>query len=309
MKKITTLLIATWVCITAWSQGRQTDIALMPAIETNDAAIEKYAKQTLLSKVSTEIATVGFSSVSVGRFILLMKIEPTEKQSSGELIQISYHADLSVEDLMMHTGYSHFGVDLFGSGHTEGQAIMDAARRLNLSKSNFTEHIKKGINEIVNYYNANCNKLLQNAQSYAEVGNFDEAYALLYQLPDGANLNCKQQCNSFLNSLLKQQAAAQCTHAVEEANKEWSLSPNAMGIGAVAEALQGIQVTKDCKPAYDALLNEIKKKNLKDELDEKQLQLKKYDNEYSLEKERIGAMREIALGYYKQVMPTVYLRL
>ncbi len=309
MKKILLLLLLISTHIFSWAQTKQSDIFLMPALQTTDEAIAKYGKQQLLSKLSSEISSIGYRGVDVARFIVLMKIEPIEKQNSGQLLLVKYNVELSVEDLLMHNAYSHFIIELSGVGNSEGQAIMDAAKKMNLKKNNFADELKKAVADIVAYYSTNCSSILQTAQAHANAGNYEEAFANFYQLPSSTKTSCKAEYEAVQRTLIQDYATHKCNTALQNASTQWAVNPNEEGAKEVATILSGLEITKECKPTYDGLMKEIKVKRFIDVIDERKLKIKMYNDDVNLEKDRIEANKQTAIAFYKSTIPNVYLKM
>ncbi len=307
MKKNIITLFTIVLCQLATAQKLQTDIALMAAIETQDATIAKYGKLQLLSKLGVQLSQVGYRGINVSRFIALLKIEPIKKTFNGQQIMISYQIDISLQDLMLEQSYGNHSQTISGIGNTEGQAILDAANNMNLKNGGFVTNLKAAVDEMVTYYNTNCELVLAKAKANADAGDYNEAMAMLYQLPQSSNLSCSSQYKALYGSLLKQQASQRCQSAIIEASRQWATSPDASGAADVATTLTGLTLTADCISEYKKLLEEIKKKKISDEVDEKKLRIKMFDNEVLLEKDRIGAMGSVAAAYYKSQIPSVYL--
>ena len=307
MKKyiLTLLGIAIWQL--SFAQKLQTDIALMPALETQDVAIATYGKQQLLSKLGSQLSQVGYRGINISRFIALLKIEPVKKDFNGQHVMISYQIDISLQDLMLQQSYGNHSQKIMGMGLSEGQAILDAANNMNLKNSGFAENLRAAVNEMVEYYNSNCESVLSQAKANADAGNYNEAFALMYQLPKSKNLSCNSQYKNLYSSLLKQQTSQLCQNAIQEANREWATNPNATGAADAAATLTGLTLTPECLKDLKTLLAEIKSKKLNDEVDEKKLQVKIFDSNTALEKDRISAMGSVAAAYYKSQIPTIYL--
>lgn len=291
------------------AQTKQHDIVLMPALKTDDKDIANYGKDYLLDKMNNEIIKNGCISNNIARFVLVAQPTIVNKNFTGQSMLYTYSFQFSVVDILANKTYSSFSMQLGGIGQTGGQAFMDALRRLDLTKSKLESSIKEAVAEITSYYNANCSNILANASTLLEADQFEEAVATITQIPDLANLNCKPQYNVLYGKIAKRFTSYKCSYAIQKAKKEWALNPTKEGVAAVSIALDGINLSSDCQKDFNDLINEIKKKLQGDEFDEKTFRRKIYEDAVALEKDRISAMRDIAVEYYKKQINNIYLHL
>lgn len=309
MKKILIIPVFLMMVMVSFSQTRQYDIKLMPALETKDEDIATYAKDLLLNKVKEEITRDGCTGVNTSRFMVLVHPEIMDKQSNGQLVLFTYNLQFSIVDLLAEKSYNHFSIQMGGTGRNGGQAIMDAIRKLDLSKSKLADNIKEAVGQIIQYYTANCSSIIARSNVLMNTKQFTEALATLAMIPEVNNLPCFNQYNTAYTKAYQQYAAYRCNAAISEAKTAWSLSPNIDGVKNISQILSGVEVTNECKKDFSALTDEIKRKLTKDEFDDKKFREKVYETGVDLEKNKIAAIRDIAVEYYKNKMPVVYLHL
>lgn len=294
---------------TLQAQTKQYDIAMMPALETDDHDIAAYAKDYLLNKIKDEITRNGCSGVNIARFIVLAHPLVISKNNTGQLMLYTYSLQISIVDLLAAKSYNSFSMQLGGVGQTGGQAIMDALRRLDLKQSKLAENIKDATDQITSYYNANCSAIIAKSNTYISSGQFTEAVATLAQIPDIDNSSCKNDYNIAYIKVFKQYSAYKCNASISDAKIKWGLNPTLGGASDVATSLSGVNMNADCKNELDTLIKEIKQKLTTDQFDEKTFRKKVYEDSVSLEKDKVAAMRDIAVEYYKNKISTVYLHL
>jgi hypothetical protein len=306
MKKIFAAFIA--LCLLTGLRAQKVhEINLMPALQTDDAEIAEYGKAYLLDKVKDEINRVGYAGVNTSRFIVLVRPTVLDKQSTGQSILYTYNLNFSVVDLLADKTYSGFSIRTGGVGRSGGQAIQDALRKLDLKKSQLASNLKASVEDIVRYYNSNCSQIVAKTNVLLNSRQYDAALANLAFIPDLDNLSCRGEYNAALTKAFDQYAAYRCESAVTEARKQWSLNPNAGGVSAVASALDNVFISPNCKPGFNALVSEIKEKLTRDEFNENEFRKKIVDAGIALERDRIAASRDIAVEYYRNSMPSIYL--
>lgn len=308
MKKIVTVLISILLFNTLQAQ-KQSDIKLMAILETKDQEIISNAKDLLLNKIKDEITRDGYAGINVSRFIVLVNPQVTDRQNNGQLVLYTYNLQFSVVDLMADKTYNSFSIQIGGTGKNSGQAIMDAVRRLNLAKTKLADNLKDAVQQIVKYYNTNCSAILAKTNLLLNAKQYEAAFANIAFIPDINELSCKNEYNAVLLKAFKQYDAYKCNATLIEARKEWNLNPTLEGSQTVSALLTGINLTDECKKEFNALISEIKGKLTADAFDEKAFRKKVYENEVELQKNMLTAYRDIAVEYYKNMMPSVYLYL
>lgn len=306
MKRLMILFIATIGCMNLVAQ-KQADIMLMAALQTKDNEISGAAKGLLLNKIRDEINREGYSGVAGSRFIVMANPQIIDKQQNGQLLMYTYEIQFTVTDLVADKTYSSFTARAGGAGRNGSQASMDAFRRLNLKKTEMSKNIAESVRQIVEYYNANCKSILARTNIYLEAKQYEAAMANLAFIPDMHNLSCSREYNDMLLKAYTQYSAHKCEMALTEARKEWALNPTINGAGKISEILSGIQLNAACREEFNALTSQIGKKLEQDQFDEKEFIRKIYESEVAIERDLIQASREIAVEYYRNSRPEVYL--
>ena len=306
MKRLMIFFIAILGCMNLVAQ-KQADIMLMAAFQTKDNEITASAKELLLKKIREEINREGFSGVSGSRFIVMANPQIIDKQQNGQLLMYTYEIQFTVTDLVADKTYSSFTARAGGVGRNGGQASMDAFRRLNLKKTDMARNIGESVRQIVEYYNANCTSILARTNIYLEAKQYEAAMANLAFIPDMHNLSCGREYNDMLLKAYTQYNAYKCEMALTEARKEWALNPTIHGAGNISRILSGIQLNAACREEFNTLTSQIGKKLVQDQFDEKEFIRKIYESEVALERDLIHASRDIAVEYYRNSRPDVYL--
>lgn len=308
MKKIVTVLISI-LLFNAMQAQKQSDIKLMAVLETKDQEIISNAKDLLLNKIKDEITRDGYAGVNTSRFIVLVNPQVTDRQNNGQLVLYTYNLQFSVVDLMADKTYNSFSIQMGGAGKNSGQAIMDATRRVNFAKTKLADNIKDATQQIVKYYNDNCSAIIAKTNLLLNAKQYEAAFANIAFIPDINEMSCKNEYNAILLKAFKQYDAYKCNATLLEARKEWNLNPTLEGSQLVSAILTGINLTDECKKDFNVLISEIKAKLTGDAFDEKEFRKKVYDNEVNLQKTMLTTYRDIAVEYYKNMMPSVYLYL
>ncbi|MEJ2883573.1 hypothetical protein [Pedobacter sp. GR22-6] len=292
----------------AWAE-RQTDISLLPVMQNSKGEVDETVSSALLNKVKDELTAQGLAAGEGSRFILVVNPELSDKQQNGQQLMFSYTLQFSVVDLITDKTYSSFRQQMGGVGKTEAQAMMDAIRRLDLSKSKLQSYLDNSVASILRYYQANCKSIIEKAKLYMAAGKYDAALGQLAFIPDVPKLSCHATYNQVLLSALKQYTAYKCHAQLVEAKRAWSLDPTLEGAAAVSAVLSGITLSPDCKKEYEVLLSSIKSKLERDQFDEKEFTKTVFKSYVDIERDSIAAAKDIAVAYYQNMYYKDYYRL
>lgn len=285
---------------------KQTDIILTAVLKSKDAEVVEYASETILNKVKNEIERDGFTADDMARFAVVVNPVVTDKQNTGQALLYTYDIRFSVTDLLLDKTYGSFTLQVGGTGRSEGQAMMDALRRLDLKKTRLADNIKSATGQIIQYYNANCKAIISKVNMYLAAKQYDEAFANIAFIPDINTLSCKTELNALYVKVYQQFTAYNCGQIVQEAQNTWNLNPTKDGAEKVMELLSGTQLSAACKTEVNKLIAEIKKKLLADQFDEKAFRNKVFDGAVNIQRDMINASRDVAVAYYKSKLSDVY---
>jgi hypothetical protein len=291
--------------LTARAQ-KQTDIVLTAVLKSKDPEVVEYAAESILNKVKSEIERDGFTADEMSRFAVVVNTVVTDKQNTGQALLYTYDIRFSVTDLLLDKTYGSFTVQIGGTGKSEGQAMMDALRRLDLKKSRLADNIKSATGQIIQYYNTNCRAIIDKVNMYLAAKQYNEAFANIAFIPDINSLSCKNELNALYVKVYQQYTAYNCAQTVQEAQNAWNLDPTKNGAEKVLELLSGIQLSAACKTEVNKLIAEIKKKLLNDQFDEKAFRNKVFDSAVNIQRDMINASRDVAVAYYKSKLSDVY---
>jgi len=309
IKLVISILIVIVFSIKSFSQTKKVDIPFFPAIQEHNSEddLSKYFKTNLLNKLNQEISKNGCGASELSRFVVLVNPEVLNMTTNGQMMLYQFNLLFSFVDLVSKKTYNNFTIEIAGAGNTPGQAVYDATRRFNLSSSDFGANLKKACTQIVDYYSKNCNSIVAKANTLAFSGNVDEAVAQLYSIPDIQDLSCASKVNETLVNINNLITSSKCRNSIAEATKEWSLNPTEDGAKSVSSLLSNLILTDDCNQSYNVLIAEIKAKLTQKQFDAIQFRNKMYDDAINIQKQKMANDRDIAIEYYKNLIPPSYI--
>ena len=176
------------------------------------------------------------------------------------------------------------------------------------ARQNIRDLIVKGKTKIIEYYNANCDAQIINAESLASQGNTSQALLKLSEIPDVAR-DCYLKSNILAVKLYKKLKENECSMLLNKAQNTWAANPNTNGGEQVASILNSIDPETTCfnsaKSLIEKINNEIKGTNLKIEKLNSKYKLLEQKNQFELEKERINSIKEMVTSYYNSQPSTI----
>lgn len=261
--------------------------------------------KTIGNKVERMIHQAGGTSVNSGGILMIPEIEFIEDNKIEGGMRKIY--DVEVEIIVKCIQYSNkttFGSvswELKGNGYSRSEAVKNAVNKLNIDDAKFKNcyaDIKKKINS---YYVSNKSAIFARAKSLAAQQQYEEAMAVLYEYPEGADGYESAQEN--IRSIFKAYQNANCSKLLLEAKAKFATKDYYGASALISE----IDATSSCASEASSLSAQIRKQINADEQAQRQMeihkdkmQLEHHKVNASVEKERIKAVSNIVSAYYKR---------
>lgn len=183
--------------------------------------------------------------------------------------------------------------DLKGTGRTRDLAINNAVNSLSANDAALVNFLEKGKEKLQNYYETNCTKILNEAGNLSKSGKYEESLALIMSVPETAS--CYKTAQNKSLEVYKSYQKKICTQNIQQANMQIA----SKDYSAAFQALSEIDTESPCAAQSNALIKSIDAKITAEEKKQWDLQVKIYNDAVSLEKQRINAIKDIAVSYYK----------
>jgi hypothetical protein len=151
-------------------------------------------KENLENKLTTILEKNNYLSGGNTRFLFAVKINLTDKQITSTIpsqIILKANMNLFVGDGIDGIKYNNISLNLRGVGGNEEKAIQDLLKNIDVNNKLFHDFISKSNENLLNYYNINCEYLIKKTQSLIDQNKFEEAIFILAQVPE----NCKDCYN------------------------------------------------------------------------------------------------------------------
>jgi hypothetical protein len=168
-------------------QGR---IVLNTFIPDNILVNNPSARKLFITKLGqiTSLNGMGGSESNFGnRFIISGDLNVLTKDilpGAPTKYLVTIECILAVGDGIDGKSFASDYIEFKGSGVSEDKAFIDAIRKINPRHKVIQEILILGKEKIIEYYNAQCDFILKEAQTLSDSRNFDEAIYSLNQIPE-----------------------------------------------------------------------------------------------------------------------------
>jgi hypothetical protein len=189
--------------------------------------------------------------------------------------------------------FSTTNKQLKGSGKNKSIAITNAISKIPINDNDFKIFIENGKNKIIAYYESKCGDIIAKSESLVKMQEFEQALGLLMMVPEEVNCYNKVQEKSIeaYKAFQNQKCIVQLQEAkVQLASNYYNDALNTLG---------QIDPSTPCFKESQSLISNAATKVNAEEKKQWDLQLKVYNDEVELEKQRINAVKDIAVAYYK----------
>lgn len=277
-------------------------IAVVAAKQQNvPEAVNTYIENKLHQVISQN--GLGSSDYQ-GRFIVTASIVSATKDIlPGPPKQIAENVDITfyIVDMMEHTIFSTTTISEKTVDASEEKALIKAVRSINVKKPQITAFVTEGRNKIVSYYSSHADQIILTAKSLARQRKYEEALYELCAIPAA----CGEAYNKAIvaaDVIYQEYVDYLCSENLAKARSAWMAQQNASGATAAGEYLSKIYPDAKCYKDALSLYNEIKSKVLADW----NFEIRKYEDNVSLEKQRILAWKAIGVAYGNHQQPVDY---
>ncbi len=270
--------------VTAQEEGNQSGIALniiVPDLgddfRSNDESTLETRLQQLVSNYGTGGSNFNPNFVLVPDVIIddyeTMGGAPPRTLAKLEII-------LKIANAESQTIFSSASIRTSGVGDNKKEAISEAIKKMDTRSDELEKMVKNAKEEIVAYYNAQCENILKKAKAHAEAEKFGAAFSYLYRIP--AEAECYEEAMNRVEPLFNEYQRVKCSKLLSAAEAAYG----AGDLELAAQKLALIPSSSDCSQKASELADEMKEERIM-----------KYKTEAEIEKLKVESAREIALAF------------
>ncbi len=257
------------------------------------------------SKITNLVTQTGLSGGEYANtsFVIFPKIliGNMEMAETGmtNVYKISIDVSLYVKDVENDIIYASTTLTLNGSGLSKDLAIGNAIQSFPLQNENLNLFFKTSKSKILAYYNLNCAKILEKAQSFASQQNYELAIATIYNIPE--QVDCYSAALKKIDAFYRAYQNKVCNSKLQRAK---TLAGARDFYGALDE-LSNLDPLTNCKAESEKIIAKCFSNITQDQIRDYKMSMMMYQNEADLEKRRINAVKDIAVAYFKSQPSTV----
>lgn len=238
------------------------------AVLPEDTDMPKEAASQLCDKLKRIITSTGLTDNGLtNRFIFTSKVNVIGKDVVPTTpVKVSVKLDITfyIGDIIENKVYESTSVEVSGIGINENKAYIDAIKKISASNKNLRECLLIGKQKIAEYYAAECNTILQEADRLAKQGMYKSAIAELVAVPDVCE-NCYRITRQKAVEINDEFMDVEGLTLIKEAKAAWMQKQDYAGAATALDLLSQVNPLARCSQQADDLMQKINDKLRTDE--------------------------------------------
>jgi hypothetical protein len=301
MKKTYFVLIVLVLSLMSFGQTANDvgEIALSVVMPKNVDGLDISQLSKLETKISQIVTVSGLASSGYNNnFVIYPKFAIYESNivegGMQNITVVTAELSLFIKQVDNNLLFSTISKPLKGSGSSKELAITNAISKITTNDPDFKTFIETGKLKVIAYYETKCVDIIKKSDSYVKMQQYEQALGLLMSVPEEVS-SCYNQVQDKAIEAYKAYQTQKCSELIQKAKT--SLASNDY-IGAL-NILSKIDPSATCFNEAQTIAKSAETKVKAEEKKQWDFQMKQYNDAVSLEKQRIVAMKEIAVSYYK----------
>lgn len=280
-------------------------IALSVIIPQNIENLDASQLSKLEIKVSQIVTKAGFAASGNDKnFVIYPNFSIYESNvvegGMQNITVINSELTLVVKQVTNNIIYATTSFPLKGSGNTKNTAITNSIANIPVSDPNLKAFIETAKAKIVLYYQENCNDIEKKAEVLAKNQNYEAALGTLMAVPEEVS-GCYNQVLSRSMEIYKAYQNQKCSIQVQQAKVLLAAKDYTGALTIIGQ----IDPSASCFDAAETLAKSAAEKVDEEAKKQWEFKMKQYDSEVALEKQRIDAIKDIAVSYYNSQPKTI----
>ena len=300
MKKICLLLV--YVCFVCWGTNAQTSDEYKVSINAlvADENIPEEATRNLENKLRRALTINGIADNGYAeRFVLTAKVDIISKDiapTTPPRISQKMELTLMVGDVVENKVYESCNLTLAGIGTSETKAFVTAFQKFNPQNEEIQSMLTTAKEKIVAYYTNNCDAIIQQAETLANMNKMDEAISQLVSVPNICS-DCYQRCQDKASSIYIQKINSEGVVLLQKAKAEWMKQPDASGASIICGIITQINPKASNYNEIIKFRKEIENKLQADAKRDWDFQMKKYEDNQAFKRSIVDACQAIGVAF------------
>lgn len=246
-------------------------IAIAVLLPSNINCPQEAATQ-LSNKLERIVTKYGMADNGLeNRFVITAKVNILEKnimQTTPVKIAQKMTVTLLIGDAEENRIFANTEIAVQGIGLTETKSFIQAFNKINVNNPEIAAFIDKGKRMIGEYYDKNCDFILQEARRMAQNEQLDEAIAKLISVPNVCE-SCYLKANEEAMSLYQTKVDKDAEQLLRQAQSAWYVTENAQSAEKALDLLLQVSPRSSSRAEADKLVMTIKEKLRSDEAEAK----------------------------------------
>jgi hypothetical protein len=278
----------------AGSLGR---ITITPYIPEQIEGLPAGAANMLSNKLNQLVSANGISgSGYLSRFIITPNIDVATKDilaTAPPMTALTLNVNLYIGDGFDGKKYASHTVTVKGVGINENKAYMDAIKNIKPNDAGVQSFIASGKTKIIDFYNARCTQIINEANGLATQFKYEEAMFKLTSIPEECT-ECYNKTLTVIGPMFKKLIERDCKVKMADANSKWNANQSWETANEVGAILASIDPEASCYKDAKALNDKIGKRVL--EIDKREWNYK-LETEVNLKRDAIKAWRDVGVAF------------
>jgi hypothetical protein len=301
MKKIYFALIALGFAFTSFAQSTNDvgKIALSVVMPENVDGLDVSQLSKLETKISQIVTISGLAASGYNNnFVIYPKFAIYESNivegGMQNITVVTAELSLFIKQVDNNLLFSTISKQLKGSGSNKELAITNAISKIPTNDPEFKTFIETGKSKIIQYYETKCVDIIKKSDSYVKMQQYDQALGLLMTVPEEVS-SCYNQIQDKAIEAYKAYQTQKCAELIQKAKTLLAANDYAGALNILSD----IDPSASCFNEAQTIAKTAETKVDDEEKKQWDFQMKQYNDAVSLEKQRIEAIKEIAVSYYK----------
>ena len=269
-------------------------IKLTPYVPEN-LDIGATGEKLLVDRLNSGITKVGFGGDgSNPRFIIGPSITLLSKNITSTAptkYANTYEINFMVVDVVTETIFTSYQTEFKGIGDSPEKAFLSGIRNIKFDNKEFIAFLVNAEEKIFSFFESNCGAILAEANSEAQMRNYDEAFAILKSIPSEAPecfMNVQEKKIEFFQLSLNKN----CNEILAKMKAEFGKfnDPSASGFNTEAMSYYSMidkqsECYSEAQNIYNEYLKTLDSKAIKDwnmEMKKWDFEMKKYDDQMAM---------------------------
>ena len=273
------------------------DLPISIAFESYDVEhLTVQTRQQVVNKLKQMLTQNGVAgNMYYSQFVMVPHFSEIDKHilaGPPAKVVLNLNVTLEIKELNEGVVMSAYSTDVNGVGNNEAKAYAQAVRQIGSGSSDVKRFIDGARSKIVSYYDRNSANIMKKAQMLAATQQYDEALYHLMAVPECCN--SYDQVAKTAIAIYQIRIDREAQQLLLKAQAIWAAGNNDKAAMQAAAILVQIDPDAKCYPEASKLLAEIKKKSSAAPWN---FEMKKFDAQVDLEKQRIEAAKAIGVAY------------